>query len=100
MSNVRFAKPGSAAPTPLNPPTAGWVVGLVVFRRGRIVGFAVGPRPATGSAFHPMGWRGEKAAGDDVVPAGNLEPGQLAYCRAFKVDAPDRRGRFLADYFA
>lgn len=81
-----------------NPPPARMVVGLVVFNGDSIVGFGFGPPAATGSAFHPVGWRGDRKAGD-VTPVGQLTPFQLAYCRAWKVDMPDTRGKFLADYF-
>jgi hypothetical protein len=90
----------AATATPLNPPLGSHVVGLVRFRDGRIVGFAVG-RHDPAQPFRATAWRGEgHQIGDRIVPPHLLTPAELVYCRAFKLDGVERgRGRFLADYF-
>lgn len=85
------------------PPPARMFVTIVVFNGDSIVGFGYGPAP-TGptSGYHTVGWRGDrpsKANDLDAWPFDRLTPFQLAYCRAWKVDMPDARGKFLADYF-
>lgn len=90
---------GDAIGVRLNPPAPGQFIGLIRFRRGLIVGFACGT--TTAGRFRTISWRGEPVdpTEDEVVPVGQLDAGQLAYCRAKFIDMPDYRGRFLTDYF-
>lgn len=93
---------GAAAVQIMNPPAAKMVVHVVVFKDDRIVGFGFGPPAAPGKGMYTVGWRGSRPdakTGRDAVPVAYLSAGQLAYCRAWKVDAPDPRGKYLADYF-
>jgi hypothetical protein len=82
----------------MNPPAAGLFVGAVWFEGGpggRIIAFNV-----VGPNGNFLGFRGKPDKDkDECVPVKCLSAQQLAYCRGWKVDGPDARGRFLADYF-